>query len=520
MYTIGIDFGTLSARAVLADVMTGDIAATSVYPYPHGVISGCLPTGEPLPDSYALQHPSDWAEALEAVVREVVSASPVPASQIAGIGLDFTASTVLPVDGNGTPLCLLKEFSREPHAWPKLWKHHGAQPYADEITRDYPELLPYYGGRANAEWGLPKLLETKRESSRVFAAACRFIEAGDYMTYLLTGRETRAVCSAGFKYFYSRETGYPRVPLFDGIAEKLGPSPLPQDACAGRLTEEFAAKTGLLPGIAVAAAHVDAHAGIPAARCLSAGQLLMNIGTSSCHMLLDDRRLPVMGISGSVPDGAFPGTVCYEAGQTAVGDAFEMTVKTMNAGTHAELTEAASRERPGESGLVALDWLGGNRSILANANLTGLIVGLTAQTKPHEIYRAVLESTAFGARKIVEAFRGAGLNPREAIAAGGISRKNALLVEIYADVLNMPVSVAEAEYGAALGSAIFASAACGLAKSVSEAALRMTKPHVRTVLPNKQNAAVYDRLYGIYSRLHDDFAYNGIMEALRSVKNS
>ena len=523
MYTIGIDFGTLSARAVLVDTLTGEVASSHACAYPHGVLTESLPTGEPLPADWALQHPADYLYALRDAVTGVTAASGVRADEVCGLALDVTASTLMPTDAELTPLCLTEAFAGEKHAWVKLWKHHGAQRDADRITERFPDRLSTYGGRANAEWAIPKIMETLREAPDMYRAAARFIEAGDWLVSRLTGCETRALCAAGFKYFYDPIAGvYPGAAFFAALdpaladlQEKLGPAPVRQEKCAGHLTREAAEWLGLTENTAVAPAHVDAHAGISAAGCVSEGQLLMNIGTSSCHMLLSDRQVAVKGISGSVPDGAFTGTVCYEAGQSAVGDSFEWALSAFGGDAgHAEMTARAEKLRPGESGLIALDWLGGNRSVLANADLTGLILGLTPRTKPGEIYRALLESTAFGARRILEAFTDAGLPVDSAVAAGGISRKNSLLTQIYADVLGLPVSVAEAPYGAALGSAIFAAVSAGVYPSVPEAVRRMTKPAVRTVEPIPENVRAYEKLYGIYKKLHDSFGSNGIMEEL------
>ena len=543
-YAIGIDFGTLSGRAVLADTQTGRVVAQAELPYAHGVMTDALPTGERLPPDWALQHPQDWLDVIVHTVPELMRQSGVPAAEVAAIGLDVTASTCLPVTADGTPLCFLPRFAREPHAWPKLWKHHAAQAQARRMTEAAQAMgepwLPYYGGQVNAEWMLPKLLQILEECPKAYQAMAHEVEAGDWLVWQLTGRQTRALCGAGYKALYRPGQGYPSQawlaevnPAFaDVAAEKLSGPVQPMATRAGGLIPEMAAALGLRAGTCVCVGNVDAHACLPAAGIDGPGRMLSIMGTSTCHITMAREALPVPGISGVVQGGVLPGFAAYEAGQSCVGDLFawltdnavpstyHQAARATGENIHQYLTGLAARQRPGAHGLMALDWWNGNRSVLANADLSGLMLGMTLQTRPEDMYRALLESTAYGARAIIDTFRAYGV-PVEALdVSGGISWKNPLLMQITADVMNMPVRVSSAHQGPALGSAIFAAAAAGLYPNMTAATRAMGSEPERVYQPDAAHVPVYEELYQVFLGLHDLFGRGGsdAMARLKSIR--
>ena len=547
-YTIGIDYGTLSARAVLIDVSSGEELASGVYEYPHGVMDERLPSGAALPPDWALQHPGDYLEALEHIVPDVLRQSGIDPERVAGIGTDFTGCTVLPVKADGTPLCLLPEFAGNPHAYVKLWKHHAAQDKANRLNeiaaaRGEP-WLSNYGGKISSEWNIPKLWQVLDEAPEVYAAMDRWIEAADWIVWQLTGVETRNACTAGYKAIYNKNTGFPANdfykaldPRFDGVAERFfGMDIIPPGVKAGGVTPEMAEKLGIRPGTAVAAGILDAHVCVPAVGIDGPGKMLEVIGTSGCHMLVGTEEIQVPGICGVVADGILPGFYGYEAGQCCVGDHFAWFLENClpasyareagdrGIGLHKLLREKAEGLRPGESGLVALDWWNGNRSVLVDADLTGLMVGMTLRTKPEEIYRALIEATAYGTREIIENYRAHGVGVDAFVASGGISQKDPMTMQIYADVLGLPIQIAGSENGPAYGSAIFAAVAAGKAAGgyddVFAAARALGKLKDAVYRPNPANAAVYDALFVEYKALHDHFGRGGsdVMKRLKKLK--
>lgn len=539
-YAIGVDFGTLSARAVLADVEDGSIVASVQQEYARGVLDAALPDGTPLPENWALFDPEDYWQVLCQLLSEM--AEKIDPAQIVGIGIDCTSSTTLPTDAQGTPLCRKPGFEHCPHAFGMMWKHHGAVEQAERMTRLAQErregFLSLYGGAVNAEWVLPKLLQIFEEAPEVYAAAAHELEAMDWLNWRLTGRLNRSAMGLGYKAFYQNGS-FPAEAYFAALhpgfasvcRDKLsGPVFLPGE-CVGGLTEEKARMLGLLPGTAVAAGSIDAHAGVPAAGIMQPGTLLSMIGTSTCHIVAGEKPLPLPGVSGVVTDGVLPGMAWYEAGQSCVGDSFAWFVRqcvpeavSREAGERriplqALLTEKAARLHPGESGLLALDWWNGNRSVLANAQLSGVILGLTLKTRTEEIYRALLESTAYGAREIIDGYRNGGVPIDEVRVSGGIALKNPLAMQIYADVLQLPLSVTEAAQGPALGSAIYGAAAAGVYDSVQIAAEKMGSGCAAVYRPVEANVRVYEALYQEYHRLHDYFGRGGndVMPRLREI---
>jgi L-ribulokinase len=551
-YTVGIDFGTASARALLVDVATGHEVATAVHEYGHGVIDRQLPLDGPvisLESDWALQDPADYVRALQVTIPKILAESGARPEEVIGIGVDFTSCTMLPTTADGTPLCEIAEFRRRPHAWVKLWKHHAAQPEADRINETAERLgepwLPRYGGRISSEWFFSKALQILVEAPEVYAAADRLIEGADWIVWQLTGRESRNACTAGYKALWSKQAGFPDATYFGAldprmasiVDEKMCRDVLPPGSSVGGLSELAASWTGLLPGTTVAVANVDAHASVPAATVTGPGRMVSVMGTSTCHVLLGPDERFVEGMCGVVEDGVIPGWFGYEAGQSAVGDIFgwftdravppeyHTMARDRSVTVHQVLAEEAARLLPGESGLLALDWWNGNRSILVDVDLTGLLVGATLATDAPAVYRALIEATAFGTRTIVDSFRAAGVQVDEIVACGGLPGRNPFLMQVYADVTGLPISVAGSSQTPALGAAMFAAVAAGTGgggyATIVDAADRMA--HLADVVyrPTANHRPTYDLLYAEYVRLHDQFgrAPDGVMKTLKRVRD-
>ena len=527
-FTVGIDFGTLSGRAVVVRVSDGAEVGSAVHEYAHGVLDTRLPTGGvTLPPDWALQVPQDYVDVLAQAVPAAVLAAGIAPSQVVGVGTDFTACTVLPVLADGTPLCELDGLAERPHAYVKLWKHHAAQVQADRIN----ELahargegwIARYGGLISSEWEFAKGLQLLEEDPELYDRADLFVEAADWIIWQLTGSYVRNACTAGYKGIY-QDGRYPDRdflsalnPAFAGFAEEKLAAEIGQlgDA-AGRLTQAAAELTGLPVGIAVAVGNVDAHVTAPAARATEPGQMVAIMGTSTCHVMSHDALVEVPGMCGVVDGGIVAGSWGYEAGQSGVGDIFgwftDTSVPAAYSGAaqaaglsvHEYLTQLAAGQQVGEHGLVALDWHSGNRSVLVDHELSGAVVGLTLATKPEDVYRALLEATAFGTRVIVETFRTSGVPVEEFVVAGGLA-KNTLLMQIYADVTRLPLSVIDSEQGPALGSAIHAAVAASVYPDVATASKSMGKVRKGVFLPDEERAQAYDELFQQYLALHDHF---------------
>lgn len=546
-FTIGIDFGTVSARAVLVDVSNGSLTASSLYKYPHGVITDKLPGTdiELVPDS-ALQHPQDYINALKRTVPKLIKESQINPEQIIGIGIDFTGSTIIPTTADGTPLALIEDFKDEPQAWPKLWKHHAAQDKADQLTQiatdRFETFLDRYGGKINAEWFFPKVWEIFDESSSVYNAADRIIEASDWMVWQLTGVETRNLCAAGYKALWSKSEGFPLETFFRAmdpdlanvVDEKMKREITPLGQQVGELTETAAKWMHLVPGIPVATGILDGHAAVPAATVAEPGKMAVILGTSFVHMILSTKEYRVPGMCGMVEDGIIPGMFSYEAGQTGGGEHFawfmqnavpcdyEKEARSRKIDLFTLLEEKAAALEPAESGLVALDWWNGNRSILVDSDLSGLILGYSLKTKPEEMYRALLEATIFGTRKIFETFIASGVPINEIIVSGGGPTKNDLFLNILANVTRMEIKVADSPYTSALGSAMYAAVAAGEERggyaTIQDASNNMAHLKSKTYFPNNNDKKTYNRLYSEYTLLHDYFGY-GHNNAMKRLKN-
>ncbi|MBM7567965.1 ribulokinase [Paenibacillus sacheonensis] len=548
-YAIGVDYGTESGRAVLVRLSDGAEIAEHVTPYRHNVIDERLPeSGLKLEHDWALQHPRDYIEVLEQSVPAVVRESGIDPVEIIGLGIDFTACTMLPIDEAGLPLCFDPAYRENPHSWVKLWKHHAAQDEANRINETAAargeSFLPRYGGKISSEWMLAKAWQILNEAPDIYETADQFVEATDWVVSQMTGNIVRNSCTAGYKAVWHKQDGYPNReflkaldPKLEDLAEtKLRGDVLPLGTKAGELTTEMAARMGLVAGTAIAVGNVDAHAAVPAVGVVTPGKLVMAMGTSICHMLLGSEEKQVEGMCGVVEDGIIPGYYGYEAGQSAVGDIFAWYVdeavpayaveaaKSEGLNIHEWLEKHASELNVGESGLLALDWWNGNRSVLVDTDLTGMMLGLTLLSKPQEVYRALLEATAFGTRKIVDAFHGNGVEVNELYACGGLPQKNRLLMQIYADVTNREIKVAASKQTPALGAAMFGAVAAGAAKggydNVVDAAAAMGRVREETFKPIPANVAVYEKLYAEYNLLHDYFGRgaNDVMKRLKAIK--
>jgi L-ribulokinase len=540
---VGVDFGTLSGRALVVRARDGAELGTAVHDYRHGVMDAVLAaTGEPLPPDWALQDPEDYRDVLRQAVPAAVASAGIDPALVAGIGTDFTACTVLPAAADGTPLCQLPGLASRPHAYPKLWKHHAAQPQADRINElAHARREPWiarYGGKISSEWEFAKGLQLLDEDPGIYQRATRWIEAADWIIWQLAGVETRNACTAGYKGIWqdgrypSREFLAALDPRFAGFAaDKLGHNIMPLGGRAGSLTPEAAGWTGLPEGIAVAVGNVDAHVTPPAAAAIAPGQMVAIMGTSTCHVMNGTQLAEVPGMCGVVDGGIVAGLWGYEAGQSGVGDDFAWLAEHATPAAYREeaarrgvdvldvLSQEAAAQRVGAHGLMALDWLDGNRSVLVDHHLSGMIVGLTLATRAPDIYRALVEATAFGTRVIIDSFVPSGVPVTELVAAGGLI-KDKFVMQVYADVTRRPLSLIASEQGSALGSAIHAAVAAGAYPGVPAAAAAMGGRHEAVYRPDPGRADAYDRLYAEYLLLHDYFGRGGneVMHRLRELR--
>ena len=548
-YSIGIDFGTLSGRVLLVDNSNGKEIASAEKAYRHGVIDRYLPDGKTkLGSDWALQHPQDYLDVLRECIPAVLEKANIKPDKVTGVGVDFTSCTMMPVDERFIPLCFNETYKNEPHAYVKLWKHHAAQSEADRITKaaeenGYHLLLQRFGGRVSSEYLLPKIWQILNESPKIYHETYKFIEAADWIVNLLTGSEKRSSCCAGYKGMWSKTDGYPAkdflrqldVRLENLVEEKLSREVYPLGYKAGEINDAGEEFTGLKKGTAVAVAVIDAHAAVPAAGIAEPGKMLMILGTSTCHMLLGHEEKMVPGMCGVVADGIVPGYYGYEAGQACGGDHFdwfvkhcvppvyfeEAKIKGMN--IHQLLSQKASEQKAGEHGLLALDWWNGNRSTLMDANLSGLVMGCTLATSPEDIYRALIEATAFGTRVIIDTFENSGVKINEIIASGGVAGKNPFIMQIYADVTNRKIKIAHSPNASALGAAIHGAAAAGKENggydSMREAANIMARLMGYSYKPNPKNIDIYKMIFKEYKKLYNYFGKeNNVMKVLKTFR--
>lgn len=548
-FALGLDFGTESGRALVVDMSTGREVGSAIYRYTDGVIGRKLPsTNIALKPNTALQNPRDYIETLKQAVPESLKQSGVRAEDVVGVGVDFTACTVLPTRADGTPLCFLDEWKANPHAWVKLWKHHAAQAEADrlnEIARARGESWhALYGGIISSEWLHSKTLEILNDAPEIYRAADKIIEASDWIVWQLTGVMKRNACAAGYKGLWVKGIGYPSNeflialdPRLDRMNDtKLAGEIVPPGTRVGFLTEQAAGWMGLKRGTAVASGTIDAHAAVPGAGVTEPGRMVLILGTSTCHLIVDRGKHLVPGISGVVEDGIIPGLFGYEGGQAGVGDIFEWFVEhsapieyvtqaaERGISLYQLLEEEAAKQKPGEAGLLALDWWNGCRTPLVDATLSGVLVGATLGTRAPDIYRALIEATAFGTRIIIETFEQNEVAVNELVACGGLAERNKLLLQIYADVTGREFKEAGSGQTSALGAAMLGAVAAGRANggfdSLTDAAKVMAQPKATAYKPIAQHHATYQELFAEYRRLHDYFGRgeNDVMRRLREIR--
>ena len=555
-FTFGIDFGTESARAVLLGLEDGRPAASAESYYRSGVIDKLLPVTPrcvALGPECALQDPMDYVDAMREVIAATLQSTAVRPEQISGIGIDCTASSVLPVKADGTPLCILPEFRRDPHSWLKLWKHHSAFAQArtirDAALERGESWLSEYSEIVSPEWFFPKILETLDESPDAYLAADRFIEVADWLVWKLTGRETHNSYMAGLKAFWSAGRGFPSESFFahiDKRLEKLIGTKVSKDVSpvgsqAGCLTDRAAAWVGLRPGIPVAVATSDGHAAVVASGPLSPGRMVMTMGTSICHFIGGRRRKVIPGICGCTEDDLVPDSFLYEVGQPCVGDCLAWfvgnvmpdwcvrEVTRLGMSSYEWLERQAAALAPGESGLLALDWWNGNRSVLGSADVSGLLIGPTLSTGPISIYRALIEAAAFGTRIIIERFEQHDMGIGQLTACGGLANKSPLTLQIFADVTGRTIGLLASEQASAFGSAMLGAIASrqvtgGIGHDGESAVDMIDRMHCRnrsTYQSARERAAVYDRLFAEYARLYDYFGRTdgSTMKVLRGIRD-
>ncbi len=532
-YTIGLDYGTNSVRALVVNVATGREVGTAVWNYAHGE-QGVILSRDP---NLARQHPADYVKGAEVTIRKALAEAGrtlkgFKPEDVIGIGVDTTGSTPMPVDREGNPLAMDKRFADEPAAMAWLWKDHTSVAEAAEITELARKIRPQYlakcGGTYSSEWFFSKILHCLRTRPKVFAAAHLWVEIADWIPAMLTGTQrpedlTVGICPAGHKAMYNESWGgYPDAeflaqldPKMADLRGRLKGSARSIDQAVGGLTAEWAKKTGLAEGIPVAVGAFDAHLGAVGSG-IGPGSLVKIIGTSTCDMMvvpMDRDLADVPGLCGIVPGSVLPGCFGLEAGQSAVGDIFNWFVSYVQpggkAGSHEALTAEAAKIKPGASGLLALDWNNGNRTILVDQRLTGLLIGQTLYTTPAEIYRALIEATAFGALTIINRFEEYDICVEQVINCGGIAEKNPVAMQIYADVIGRPMKVSRSSQTCALGAAIAGAVAAGKAAGghadVAAAQKAMTGLKKKVYTPNVRAHAVYTELYRLYRQLHDAF---------------
>ena len=529
-YTIGLDYGSLSCRGILVSTADGTIMAEDEFVYPHAVIDHQLPDGTPLPPQWALQNPDDFRQALYHIIPNLLKASQVQPSQVIAIGIDSTASTVIPVTKDLVPLCEQPSFHNRPHAWPKMWKHHAAAAEAAEITAAaVAQKLPVVvksGGAIGCESLMPKVLQIFHEDAETFQNTVSFFELCDWIVSLLAGREVRSTPLSTCKSMWTPQNGYPKGQPFDAITPKLafhdGVHPVisaPGEA-VGTLHPSMAQALGLSENTVITAGQMDGYAALPGNGVADEGTLMMMIGTSTADMILGREWKDIPGICAAMEDVNLPNFTNYAAGQACVGDMFKWFIdncipekyaqeaRRRGISIHAYLSELAAASKPGETGLVALDWWNVNKSCLNDSRLSGLIIGMTLATRPEHIYRALIEASAFGARKIIDNFREHGIPVHDIVACGGIALKNPFLMQIYADVIGMEIRTTTCTQTAALGAAIFAAAADGRRSGhhdVFSAIRAMGAKDTILYLPVIENVLQYDIIYRKYLELHDFF---------------
>ena len=528
-YVCGYDFGTLSCRITVSDLRTGENVFEASEDYPHGVITDVLPDSDVSLDSlWALQSAEDYHKVMADLTH--MALEHVSADEIAAIGTDFTNCTVVALGEDGKPLCLNEKYRARPHSWVKLWKHHAAQPQAEHIEKilldEAPEWFKMYGRNVSSEWLFPKVLEVYENDREIYDATATFLEASDYIPYWLTGNLTRNTATLGVNVFYEEGRGFPEAEIleklssgFSSVLDKLSGECLPVGSRAGTLTKEAAELLKLPQDVVVAVGHGDSEVVAAGLGMTGSGSMLMVMGTSTCYQMMHEKGTAFDGVCAIVKDGMVPGLYAYESGQPAVGDTFSWFADNMVPAEYvsaaeksgksvlAYMDELCGRLKPGESGVVSLDWLNGNRSVLMDYGLRGVIAGLTLQTKPEEVYRSLIEATAFSCRKIFDGYHEAGVDITHVYAAGGLARKSPVTMQIYADILGRTVNVTSIPNASSLGAGICAAAALespvGTQESFKKVCERMVHYDTTVYTPDPDAVKVYNELYEVFTELHD-----------------
>lgn len=538
---LGLDFSAAELKVVALDIKSGRSIGISSCPYKHGVIENHLPSGEKLPKFFSLQSPEDWLDAMTIAVRKLITETRIPKEEIASIGVSFTSCTTLPVFEDGSPLCLDAQYAGNPHAWPKLWKHYASRGQAKRLTKiaeDRGEpFLENYGGKISSEWLWPKLLETLEEAPELASNMSFYLEGGDWIVWQLTGRQTRNQCAAGYKACYVEGLGYPpgdylasiNLDLAD-IAERARAIPvLSPGRFVGGLTKEVAGILGLLPGTPVGAAVVDAQGSVAGAGVFLPNILVMTLSTSTSHLVMSKEEKLFQGFSGTVKNGILDGFWGYESVQPATGDIIEWYMQTLapmpvyersgddDVDPWIVLDRYISEVPAGSNGLLSLDWWDGNKSILLNTALTGLIAGFTMRTTPDEIFKCIVEGSAFGAKRIIENYKANGVEIKRIVATGDLPFKSPSIAQVYADIINQEIRMPDSKQSVARGAAIIGGLAVGVHNlgysSREEYFSAMIPPDYDNYKPNSEHAATYKKLYESYLELHD---YFGLQSSLLS----
>lgn len=513
-YVIGLDYGSESARGVILDAVTGEQIDSHVHAYRHGILTGALPGGAALPRGWALQNATDYVEAAEEILGRLGRNR-----RVLSIGIGFTASSPMPATGEGAALSDI--HPNDPHAYVKLWKHGAAQPYADAINRKGGGFLDNFGGKLSGEWLLPKAAQIAQEAPHIWEAAARFMEGGDWLVWQLCGTEARSLGLAAYKAQYSRVSGYPKG-IVPGLEGKLS-QPLPVGSAAGSLLPAWHARTGIEGPTTIAVAVIDSHVVLPAIGAVSSGCFVGALGTSAAYLYLgaDYRPLPA-GIEGVAIDGAVRDLWCYEAGQASFGDMLAWFVKAFPRGGSMEesfalYNAAASRLPAGSNHLIALDWWNGNRVPLADSMLSGLLLGLTVHSTADGIYRALLEALCFGARTVLDLYRAAEFTVDRVLMTSGLAKKNPLLVQIMADVMECAIEVPQIANATAVGAAIHGAVAAGLVGTYRDGAARFGAREFQTYRPRPETAEPYRALYAQYRTLCANASLRRVMRDLGEV---
>lgn len=531
---IGVDFGSSEARVSAVDIKTGQMIGIATCPYQSGVMDKILPNAKLLPPNFALNDPSDWMNAMSCATRKLVMDTGIPQSEIISLGISFTSCCCLPVDDGGMPLCQKPDFAENVHAWPKHWRHIASLPQAKrltEIATDRGEpFLEYCGGRIGPEWLWPKLLETIEQSPELVPHIAYYLEIGDWIAWQLTGNQARNQCSAGYKACWVEGDGYPSNDFFAHasvdlarIAEKQRDVPVVQPGkLAGRLLPELAEQISLPAGLPVAIPVIDAQVGVLGSGVYSPEVMVMVMGSSTIHLVMSKLERMFVGFAGMVKDGILDGYWGYEAGQPATGDLLDWFRNTL---APIQLFERAREddvdemvvmdrwlheEPTGSGGMVALDWWNGNRSVLSNTTLKGMISGFTLGTTAPQILKGLVEATGFGTRKIIDTFRANDIHIDRIVATGSIPYHYPGMLQIYSDICNTPITVPDVQYSVARGAAILGGFAVGvenLGFTTRKDYFEAMKPqNYDSFAPNPEDVSKYDMIFKTWSKFHDWFA--------------